>query len=377
MRYVFLSYAREDAGRALKLAHLLEAAGWAVWWDRAIPAGSSYADVIEKALSNAACVVVLWSRTSVRSAWVIEEAQEGRDRAILLPVHLDDIRPPMGFRTMQGVDLSSWNGDGGDELIQPLMQALEAKIPRAHADRVTTEDGGRAETDRRETSLFIEPFVSHAADRLNILTGEVFEAVLRLQEGKDRDPGASLVDCLDVIYRFDKRAADLGYSSRDIDAIRYALVAFIDEVAVGSERLRDFWSTRLLQLTFFGDSLAGEKFFTRLEGLVRGAASVDVLRVYYLCLLLGFRGRCLGRDVELRHIANDLRRTIEGRMGILAPSAKTKRVPAQAEDTRILTRGLVYLCLGCVASAVFLFAILTIIGERHVSALAATVEVLR
>lgn len=47
-----------------------------------------------------------------------------------------------------------------------------------------------------------------------------------------------------------------------------------------------------LQLSQFGDHLAGENFFTRLEDLrAQGAPRLPSLEVYYLCLLLGFEGK--------------------------------------------------------------------------------------
>lgn len=81
-----------------------------------------------------------------------------------------------------------------------------------------------------------------------------------------------------------------GLPPEDITDIRYALVAFIDELMQADPGpLRDFWVSHLLQLEYFSETRAGEGFFERLERLKqerRGAA----LRVYYLCLLFGFHG---------------------------------------------------------------------------------------
>ena len=77
MASIFLSYSREDAARADRIAHALEAAGHNVWWDRRIGAGSRFSKEIDAALKNADLVVVLWSRVSVESAWVQDEAADG------------------------------------------------------------------------------------------------------------------------------------------------------------------------------------------------------------------------------------------------------------------------------------------------------------
>ncbi len=62
MSDVFLSYASADRDRARALADALEARGRQVWWDRRIPAGRTFAQVITEALENTRCVIVIWSR---------------------------------------------------------------------------------------------------------------------------------------------------------------------------------------------------------------------------------------------------------------------------------------------------------------------------
>jgi hypothetical protein len=50
MSDIFLSFSSADRDRARQLAELLERQGWSVWWDRTIPPGSSFDQVIEQAL---------------------------------------------------------------------------------------------------------------------------------------------------------------------------------------------------------------------------------------------------------------------------------------------------------------------------------------
>jgi pantoate kinase len=65
MSDIFISYAKEDRGKAKDIAEALKRQGLSVWWDRSIPPGKTFDTVIEEALDAANCVIVLWSKTSV------------------------------------------------------------------------------------------------------------------------------------------------------------------------------------------------------------------------------------------------------------------------------------------------------------------------
>jgi hypothetical protein len=64
MTDVLLSYASEDSQHAARMAQALEREGWSVWWDRQIPPGRTWDQVIGEATQAARCVVVLWSRNA-------------------------------------------------------------------------------------------------------------------------------------------------------------------------------------------------------------------------------------------------------------------------------------------------------------------------
>ena len=131
MANVFLSYAREDSAKAAIIAKALSGRDWTVWWDRTIPPGKTFDDVIEDALDRAACVVVLWSRTSVLSHWVRAEAAEGARRGILVPALLEAAKIPLEFRRVQAADLTSWHGDPADPEFERFVQSITALIQPA------------------------------------------------------------------------------------------------------------------------------------------------------------------------------------------------------------------------------------------------------
>src|SRR4051812_18233838 len=86
----------QDQQQASWVVAALEAHGLSVWWDRRIPHGKDFTAYIEDQLDTALCIVVLWSRTSVGSQFVRDEAAEGLDGR-LVPALLDTVRQPLGF----------------------------------------------------------------------------------------------------------------------------------------------------------------------------------------------------------------------------------------------------------------------------------------
>lgn len=128
MSDIFISYAREDRPRVETLARALEADGWSVWWDRSIPAGKSFPQVIQEEIAKARCVLVLWSAASVAKEWVIEEASEAKKRGILVPIQIDKVEPPWGFRLLQARDLVAWNGAATAPSFQSLRTDISAVI---------------------------------------------------------------------------------------------------------------------------------------------------------------------------------------------------------------------------------------------------------
>jgi type VI secretion system protein ImpK len=92
---------------------------------------------------------------------------------------------------------------------------------------------------------------------------------------------------------FDRDAKKLGASAEDIHAAKYAYCSAVDEIILRSNfDIRTAWERQPLQLTIFGDQLAGEHFFHMLESLrIKGAAHIQALEVFHMCLLLGFEGK--------------------------------------------------------------------------------------
>jgi len=140
-------------------------------------------------------------------------------------------------------------------------------------------------------------------DRITEITEPVFNAVLQIQRGDAAaTPAAELLHQQLCTYldQCSRLGTKLGYAQPELDEIRYALAALVDETVLSKGgALRDFWLTRLLQLKYFGQNVAGDMFFERLSVLRRDPTRTDVLRVYYLCMMFGFRGKYRVRGGEL------------------------------------------------------------------------------
>ena len=142
MADVMISYARADEPEADQLARRLAADGFDVWFDREIPPGETFDEVIDRALRDARKVVVLWSRQSVGSRWVVAEAEEAASMAKLVPARLDDSVIPLEFRRVQAADLIGWGGNPNADGYRLLVATLRNGGPL---------DASKQTADRRRT----------------------------------------------------------------------------------------------------------------------------------------------------------------------------------------------------------------------------------
>src|SRR5262245_24496960 len=109
MSNIFISYKREEQATERKLANALEREGWNVWWDPKLRAGERFNDVIEKVLKESKCVVVMWSKLSVKSLYVKDEATYGLKRNKLVPVMIEEVELPFRFEELHTPSLVGWD----------------------------------------------------------------------------------------------------------------------------------------------------------------------------------------------------------------------------------------------------------------------------
>ncbi len=157
MSHIFISYSSKDRKKTKILAGIFEKKGWKVWWDKNIAPGKAFDRAIAKALDEANCIVVLWSANSVGSAWVLEEAYEGLERGILLPVLIGETRLPFGYRRLQYIDLTAWKGSATSAPLVKLLDAIgsfaQTKTPQAKPRKKGTQKKP-ATTKPKRTRVF-------------------------------------------------------------------------------------------------------------------------------------------------------------------------------------------------------------------------------
>jgi hypothetical protein len=143
MSEIFISYASENRPAARMLAQALELRGWNVWWDREIPLGKTFDEVIEQSIVRAKCMIVLWSAASVASEWVRTEASEGRRRNILLPALIEPVEPPLAFRLLNCADLTAWVGGGSSMELERLIQHVKELLGAPPENSLATQSPAR------------------------------------------------------------------------------------------------------------------------------------------------------------------------------------------------------------------------------------------
>ncbi|MEJ0059494.1 MAG: toll/interleukin-1 receptor domain-containing protein [Terricaulis sp.] len=88
---VFLSYSRGDKRVAEELAAKLADAGFEVWFDKDIQAGSDWRRTIETKVGRARCVLLVWSKRAEQSWWVAYEAIHAQRQEKLILTSFEDI----------------------------------------------------------------------------------------------------------------------------------------------------------------------------------------------------------------------------------------------------------------------------------------------
>jgi hypothetical protein len=198
MADVFISYKREDRPLVERLAGALEQLGFEVWWDFELLSGESFRQVIRAVIDRCRAAIVVWSRASAQSDFVLDEASYALRLGRLCPVCIEAVELPFGFGQRHVDDLSDWSGELSHPGFRALVNAIEERVGRkARLGAAAPEQGRQAAAAELEafkaaqlaaTTGALRTFVAH-------FPGSAFAPFVRDQietMEKDKASGARL-----------------------------------------------------------------------------------------------------------------------------------------------------------------------------------------
>jgi len=211
---------------------------------------------------------------------------------------------------------------------------------------------------------------------------EVFTAIVRLRYNRQTVTSADSfrTQIMQALAMAEQEARSRGFSAEDLNQVKFALVAFLDESALGcgNPAFAD-WHRLPVQAHLYGHQLAGEVFFQELRKTLNrsdSAETADLLEVYYLCLLLGFKGRyAAGGDLRsvMAAVEEKIRR-VRGPSSVLSPRGAipadaVRMVPSDPWLKRLMIAAIA--TLGLAVALFVIFKIVLISGASELSNLAA------
>ncbi len=156
---------------------------------------------------------------------------------------------------------------------------------------------------------------SSKKENLTTLCTDIYLIIIRMREAENLgEPAALRKLIIHYLELFRKNCRAMNVASTAIDDAVYSLVALLDETVMSVPgECRNFWVTNPIQLELYGDNMAGQEFFRRLEKLMADPERMkDVLEVFYICLCLGFEGKykLMGDPAERDGIIDNLARML-------------------------------------------------------------------
>ncbi len=199
--------------------------------------------------------------------------------------------------------------------------------------------------------------------------GPVFDLILRLKAGIVAPSFDLRPKIAAMLADFEKRAERYRFSSKIIQVSKFALASFVDETVLSSNfNLKDEWEKNPLQLEYFGEHLAGNKFFEKLAAMLKQVdTTADAVEIYYVCMLLGFKGRYAVYEKEkllsiMQETANSLVKAGKIRPVELSPHWLANDQPTPPEKRGMPTWAKIS-ALGCLGLAFIIYLIMFLVSS--------------
>jgi len=208
--------------------------------------------------------------------------------------------------------------------------------------------------------------MSTRVENLALIFQEAITAIVRLRANRQPVTSADVfrAQMRQLLSMADQEARNCGYTAEDARLASFAVVAFLDESVLNLQNpVFAGWPRKPLQEEMFGGHVAGEIFYQSLQRLLERSESpqlADVLEVFHLCVLLGYRGKYgAGGQAELKSqmdaVAQKIRR-IRKDSGTLSPDWAPASGVVVAAGVDRLFRPMLMAAAACVLLVLLLFA---------------------
>jgi len=194
---------------------------------------------------------------------------------------------------------------------------------------------------------------------------EILTAITRFRSNRQAvsDAASFRAQIKGAIGVAEGEATKRGYPADDVRLATFAVVAFLDESILNSGNpIFADWPRMPLQEELFGVHTAGEMFFQCVDRLMAkgdNPLTADVLEIYALCLLLGFRGRySMSGQESVRSIAANVAEKLQNLRGgprTLAPNWAPPKDVVKQKTSDPVVKGFLFGTVGAAVIAVLLF----------------------
>ncbi len=207
-------------------------------------------------------------------------------------------------------------------------------------------------------------------DNLALVFQETLTAIVRLRTNRQvvTDPELFRGQMREALKAADQEARKRAYTGEQSRLAIFATVAFLDESILNLQQpVFAQWPRKPLQEELFGVHIAGEIFFNNIQRMLSERDShelADVLEIYLLCMLLGFRGRYgLAGQAELRNVIDGISEKItriRGHAPDLSPAWAIPPGAVRLAMTDPWVKRFMWTAIGCFALLLLLFGIFSI-----------------
>lgn len=182
---------------------------------------------------------------------------------------------------------------------------------------------------------------------LTALARPLFRRGIALSSNCPATPEELKRELLKWLGDFDEKARREGHSSAAVEESRYALCAWLDEMAFSRTPFSIGWLGHSLAVAQFQDQAAGSNFFARMTRLHQRSDLSSALDVFARCILLGFKGQYQLEDpTKLQGLVVDIfRKKPDGNWKLPPWFPALRKEPAKRAKERT-GRFLVWIAIG-------------------------------